>query len=549
MQQLRKGLSKFNISEWCFGLILILSIVYMCIICYCDTISGDEYFSAGFANNTKGFLFLTRSTLDEYGSNGWIDGDFLRDYLSVQDGEGFAILNIHRNVRDDVHPPLYFMLLNVLSSFFIDEIPYFAGFFINIICGVIICIILYMLGRKMFRNQWLALVAPIVWIGSEGARTTIVYLRMYAPLCALCLICIYLHVMFFEKEKASKWLYVSLAVCTMIGTLTHYYFYIMLIVVGFISTIRLFREKKHIKFILYALSHAGGWIISYVAYPYVFEHLLFSNRGTEVQDNLVNLDYDYYKVFLAEFMNTLDNAIYNNRFVSVISALLILVIILIFVNHARKKKRLHTETKGIFAREESKTEFILIGCYALGFFLIIFKISYSAQWLYISPIFALMSFVTVGIFAGVLEKLIKEKYSVILLFVCIVALFGSWNIRINQALNRLENREFRYNTITAYSNTCDVLFFYTEWNNLYNNQMQELMEFNQIYSINVNDLESSDYDTILAERETQQNIIVYIPIETVDYEMKAKLLAQKIGNGVAEKIFEDKFAVYYIDMR
>jgi len=545
----KKALSKYKVLKWCFGVFLLLAVVYMSIICYCDTISGDEYFSAGFANNTKGFLFLTLSTIDEFGDNGWIDGEFLREYLSVQEGEGFSILNIHRNVRDDVHPPLYFMLLNVLSSFFIDEIPYFAGFLINIISGIIICSILYLIGKKIFSNPWLALAAPIVWMGSEGARTTIVYLRMYAPLCALCLICLYLHMVLFEEDKDSKWLYIALAVSTTIGTLTHYYYYIMLVVIGVVSVVRLLCKKEYRRFIIYALSHAGGWLVSYVAYPYVFEHLLFSERGTEVQENLVNMDADYYKDFFVEFMQTLNDYVFNSKFLIIVTVFGALGIYAVIMAWFPKHRGIIRENENVFRDNNAKINFLLIACYALVYFLILFKISYSAQWLYISPIFALLSFIAVGVFAWIIEKIGTKRYDIIILLASILIVLGSVYVRTGQALERYDARQTRYDAITAYSDTCDVLFFYTDWNNLYNNQMQELMEFEQIYSIDVKEMEDADYESILKKRKVQQDIVVYIPTQVADYEEKAASLAEKIGTDTAKIIVEDKFAIYYLAMK
>ena len=549
MIHLRKALSKYKVSELCFGIFLFLAAVYMSFICYCDTISGDEYFSVGFSNNTEDFLCLTGSTLNAYSSDGWIDGEFLNEYLTVQEGERFAILDIHRNVRDDVHPPLYFMLLNVLSSFFIDEIPYFAGFFINMISGILICVFLYLIGRKVFRNQWLAMAAPILWIGTSGAEVLLTYLRMYAPLSALCLICIYLHVLLFEKEKVSKWLYVSLAVCTMIGTLTHYYFYIMLAVIGLISTIRLFYQKKIKKFMIYALSHAGGWAIAFMAYPYVFEHVLFSERSVGAQASEKSDGLNYYINFARQFKNTIDEFVYSNHLVSITVSFIFLCVIAGIVALCRRNKDIEVIDGGIFAAKESKVTLVVIGCYALLYLLILLKISYSSRWLYLSPTFPLLILLTVGVFAWVLEKIEKgNKYSYLLLAIGIVTTVCAVKMHAQEDAEAHAGRTQRHEAITAYSDRCDAIFYYTKWNNLYNNQIQELMEFDQIYSINIAEIETADYTTILDNRRQNRDLVVYIPIETDDYEQKAQSLAQEIGTGELAVIVEDTFAVYYIDV-
>lgn len=77
-------------------------IVTFAIYGYGASIHGDEYFSIGFANNTEEFLFVTQGNIDKCGTDGWLIGNFYM--TSVQPGEGFAIMSIHRNVRQDVHP-------------------------------------------------------------------------------------------------------------------------------------------------------------------------------------------------------------------------------------------------------------------------------------------------------------------------------------------------------------------------------------------------------------------------------------------------------------
>ena len=135
------------------GIVFIALIVKMSYSCYGDSISGDEYFSMGFANNTEDFLFLSLGAVEKYGEENWITGEFLHDWISVQEDGRFAIMSIHRNVRDDVHPPLYFMLLNCLSSFFVDEVTLFPGHLINVIAGTVLCALMYLVMRKIFKDK------------------------------------------------------------------------------------------------------------------------------------------------------------------------------------------------------------------------------------------------------------------------------------------------------------------------------------------------------------------------------------------------------------
>ena len=125
-----------------------------------------------------------------------------------------------------------------------DQVTLIPGYFINVCSGIIICIFLYLISRKIFVNKWLAYVPALFWATSNAANISMTYIRMYGPLCALCLICLYLHLEFLEKEKTPKYLYIFLGVCTTIGTLTHYYFYVWLLVIFLITIVVCIYGKK-----------------------------------------------------------------------------------------------------------------------------------------------------------------------------------------------------------------------------------------------------------------------------------------------------------------
>ena len=529
-------------------ILLIVIIISFSVYGYGASIHGDEYFSIGFANNVEDFLFLTQGVIDQYGTDGWIDGEFLHDWLSVQPGEQFAIMQVHRNVRNDVHPPLYFMLLNFLSSFFVDQVTLIPGYFINVCSGIVICIFLYLISRKIFVNKWLAYVPALFWATSNAANISMTYIRMYGPLCALCLICLYLHLEFLEKEKTPKYLYIFLGVCTTIGTLTHYYFYVWLLVIFLITIVVCIYGKKIKKMLLYGVSLFLGEVVSLMAYPYMFKHLLFSERGTQVQQNLANSDWEYYKEFLGQFTYTINRYVYMSRFHIVFNGFLILVLVAIVCVLLRWKKAQKRENCETFIVKSGVFHFIVVGILALGYFLILFKISYSANWIYISPIFALLVILTVGAFAIVLNRIVPKYYSYILFGFCAFWLLNANISSMEGSISGHEQTKIWHDQIVEYSEDCDVLFFYDEWNNLYDNQILELMEFEQIRAIPIEDMAITDYASVLSTRDNNNNLVLYIPTEVEGYQDKINDVYKKVGGVNISLIGEDNHAVYYIEV-
>ena len=542
--------NKNNILYNAVGAILmIFAIVCMSIFCYGASISGDEYFSIGFANNTKDFLFLSPGAIERYGDEGWIDGEFLHDWLSVQPGEQFSIMQIHRNVREDVHPPLYFMLLNGISSFFVDQVTLFPGYLINVLSGIAICVFLYLIARKIFKNRWLAFVPSILWIASNAAGITMSYLRMYAPLCALCLICIYLHLHFINKDKPPIWLCILLGICTTIGTLTHYYFYLMLFMLFWITVVILICRKQIKKLLWYGGSLLTGEIISILAYPYVFRHLMFSERGTQVQENLGNFDASYTWNFFKQFMNTINTYVFNGRFITVLYFAVILTVVAIICILIQKKDLQTVKAESAFIENSGLQNFIIITIATAGYFLILFKISYSSRWLYMSPVFSLISLLTVGILAILASRISVKYYAYPLLLLAISVMIINNNASMRGSMNENHRVKQRHDEIVAYSENCDVIFVYEKWNNLYDNQILELMDFDQIYTMTKEDIVSADYTAIMNTRKQSSNsIALYLPTSLEDYDRVANDIGEKIGAKEMTLLREDDHAIYYIEM-
>lgn len=524
--------------------------------CYGASIAGDEYFSMGFANNTEDFLFLTPGVIDKYGEENWITGDFLHDWISVQEDEKFSIMQIHRNVRDDVHPPLYFMLLNWASSFFVDEVTLFPGYLINVISGLVICVLMYLVMRKTFVDKWIAMIPPLFWATSMAGSISMTYLRMYAPLCALTLLCTYLHMLYVKQKDVKFGTLFWLFGCTLVGTLTHYYYYIMQFVILIVMVVTLLYYKQIKKLVYYGMSLLAGEIISVAAYPYVFRHLLYSERGVQVQENLANSDWDYYKRFFVEYMDTINYYVFFNRFKLIFCCLILCILGTWIINILIKKGYIKKQTIIISYKENSSGFFMKKGKYNLVlmtiatvvYFLILFKISYTSRWLYISPIFALLGIITVGCFSFVINKMHIRNYGFILFAVSCLFLCPKIVDTIELAIAENANTHKLHEEIVAYSSNCDVLFFYDEWNNLYDNQILELMEFDQIRAIAAEDIETTNYKEVLESRKDADNLLLYISTKIDGYESRAEYIIDKIGSSKYHLIRENKHVIYFMEL-
>lgn len=303
------------------------------------------------------------------------------------------------------------------------------------------------------------------------------------------------------------------------------------------------------------MSLLTGEIVSVVAYPYVFQHLLYSERGVQVQENLVNNDWNYYKNFFLEYMYTINYCVFFSRF----STILICFIGCSFIawigsalvkrNYlgkipfiaCEKNQRALMEKNGVY-------NLMLVVIATVAYFLILYKISYTSRWLYISPIFPLLGIVAVTFFVIVINKIYIKKYGIILLTISCLFLCPKIGDTIKWAISENANTRKLHEEIVSYSGNCDVLFFYDEWNNLYDNQILELMEFDQIRAIAEEEIEIIDYDEILSDRKDSDNLMLYVSTKIDDYESKLEHVINEIRPQKYSLIREGKHLIYFIEL-
>ncbi|NLM16869.1 MAG: hypothetical protein GX221_04060 [Candidatus Riflebacteria bacterium] len=109
----------------------------------------DEILSYGLSNSTKS-LFLYphpwKRNQKSTNFNDWIPGRTIEEYVTVQENERFSYKNTWQNQEQDTHPPLYYLILHTICSFFPETFSKWQGFSINILCFVLTQILLFTIG-------------------------------------------------------------------------------------------------------------------------------------------------------------------------------------------------------------------------------------------------------------------------------------------------------------------------------------------------------------------------------------------------------------------
>ena len=125
---------------------LIVQTIIFCIIGVNKSyIHMDEAYSLGLASYDKVEI---QENEDFY--NNWHNKQYYEDYLSVQEDEKGKYNQVYENQKNDVHPPLYYLLLRLSMGFSENHFSKWPGITVNIIIYLFITTFMYLILRKIF---------------------------------------------------------------------------------------------------------------------------------------------------------------------------------------------------------------------------------------------------------------------------------------------------------------------------------------------------------------------------------------------------------------
>lgn len=103
----------------------------------------DEMYSYGLMNADE-INITDRSDF----LNQWHDKQYYLDYLEVNQEEVWDFSPVWENQVNDVHPPLYYLLLRISATFSIDHFTKWTGLFLNLVIFAISNYFIYQIGKN-----------------------------------------------------------------------------------------------------------------------------------------------------------------------------------------------------------------------------------------------------------------------------------------------------------------------------------------------------------------------------------------------------------------
>lgn len=527
MKSFLKKLGKSKVF-WIALVIVIQTVVYTFAGINKAYFHMDEMYSYGLANYDRVQIYEN----DDF-YNQWHDAAYYKDYIVVNEDEQGDFAPVYNNQRDDVHPPLYYLLLRMGMELTPGEFSKWTGIIINILAFAVNSVFLYLVALKLVRKEVgrevkafaLTLVAAL----SLASISTVMYIRMYAMLTMFVTITAWLHLKLAESKKLEWKLLVPVGIMALLGVLTQYYYIFFLLPLFIMMVVRYAKAKRMRELWAYVGVLAGAAAVSLVIWPYSVQHMFFGYRGLGVIGNLLNFTH------LGEQVGIFAGMLVLYGFHYLLPAILIAMFALAIWGLKRGKKL-----------EISKTEDLSYGLVlwpTLIFFLIAAIASPFQDLRYIEPMCGLAVVVVMcGLYKLLNLRWDTKKCNVIMAVVMALMLVLPVPLKIEP------NVEYsRFKELTQYVETkkdVPTIFLYNPANERILDDLTIFAELDESYVMHHQEYTKANFEKVLKGKDLADGLLVFANYGDGN-EQYLKVLRETTGLTEQDYIFRTNSADLY----
>lgn len=473
-------------------IIIIQTIAFIIVGINKSYIHMDEAYSLGLASYDKVEI---QANEDFY--NKWHNKEYYEDYLAVNSDEVGEYKQVYENQKNDVHPPLYYLLLRFAMGFSIDNYSKWPGIILNIIIYIAISIFMFLIINKLLEGKdnsvkkslFITLVASL----TMATLTNVIYIRMYALSALNIVITTYLHLKLLDSKQNNYKLLFCIMISALIGSLTHYYYLFYLAMLFIMFVIKYIREKRYKELASYVITMLIAGALSLAIFPYSIKHMFFGYRGQGAISNLTNI-FSFISGIIM-YLAITNIFCFNNLLFIILTAIIGIVIY-------KKYKKIKVMEKNKYIK------YILLP--TLFYFVLV---ATSAPWKelrYIMPISGMIFILVMFYLEEILENLVKEKTLNIIIIVLSTAMIIIMPIIYNmepevmysdkkEITNKLEN-ELNLPTI----------FLFNSNNNRFLDDILLFAKINESYIAKDLECTEENIKNIMAGKDISNGMIVFI---------------------------------------
>lgn len=212
-------------------------------------------------------------------------------YLAVDRGQGFDALSVYFNQTRDVHPPLYYWLLNAVCSLTPGVFSKWSGLALDWVIYLWCVSALYLLILRLFDSPFTAAAGAALYGLSFLGLSTMLMVRMYVLMTALT---VQLALVVLELLLApGRRLYPLLGLTVFLGLMTQYYFVFYAFFLCGFAVLELLRRREFARAGRFALWAMGGALLLPLCFPACLRQLsadALVSGGSAVENLLGGVD-------------------------------------------------------------------------------------------------------------------------------------------------------------------------------------------------------------------------------------------------------------------
>lgn len=248
----------------------------------------DEAYSLALAQYDKIEITANEDFYDH-----WHTREYFQDYLAVQEDERWDFAPVYENQKNDVHPPLFYLLLRLAMEMVPGEFSKWPGIILNIVVAGVNTVVMYAVVRKLLGKVKNAEVKALILTAVAGltiaAVSAVVYIRMYMLLTLFVTLTVWVHLKLYESKKASWKLLLGVGLVALGGVLTQYYYLFFLVPLWVVMAVKYVKEKEWRGLGVYTGVLAMAGVASLLIWPWSIQHMFFGYRGQGVIGSLLDV--------------------------------------------------------------------------------------------------------------------------------------------------------------------------------------------------------------------------------------------------------------------
>lgn len=477
------------------GLLIILGMLAITLAIYFSSQKQgyyiDEYYTYTLSNGSQLGIAIENGK--------WNDTAPFMSQLISEPSENFRFAQCYENNQNDVHPPLYYFLIHIVSSIFSGQFSKWIGISVNLILWIPCMLLAGLLAYELAAgNKPAVILAFVCYAFSPAVLSGIMLIRMYVMLQLFVMLSAYLLTIDLKRRELSITKHLLPVFVTIFaGFLTQYYYVIACFFLSLFYCIALLLiSLKNIKRVIaYGITAFTALCSTYVVWPTSVFHIFKGYRGEDSVNSLLSVSNISSRASL--FIGNLNRNVYGGLLIVVAAAFIIGA-----VDICVRIKRNGLGCAGMIRLYQ----FLMLVLSSICYFVIISKIGLkagAASNRYVYPVYGLFIILTVIGFIEVLKLKMKQQmaWSVTLLLM-IVILISAF---VQKQVLYLYPEEEIINTYLA-ENADVPMIVVNKDDGSYDRRMKDYLQRTEVYFAGADNKQELEDERIAAA----DRLIVYI---------------------------------------